>query len=390
MELTSEIKEFIRAHASQRASDLVLKYSGKTNFDIEWAAMQIEARRRAHSKLSRFLQNDNFLFPTLLSAEQATNQDVAQWHATLVSPGERVADLTSGLGIDAMSMAMAGAELTCFERNTAVSEALRHNAAIFSPDLKVIPPCDSIEWLGGNPDVKFDTIFIDPARRASDNKRTYALADCEPDVASRLPLLLAHADRVIIKASPMLDVIQLQRELSQLQSLACVVWHGECKEVLAIVVKGWDGDCALRSATVTSGGEAQIYFCPESYSDEAMLPSGTDVSDMYLYDPDAGVRKLGREAGITTTYPSLMQADRNTRIFFSAERIDSFPGRCLKVVGSIGIKDKSLRGSRMNVVSRNHPLSAEEIIRRCRIVPGGDRWLYALRMAGQAVLLEVV
>lgn len=48
-------------------------------------------------------------------------------------------------------------------------------------------------------------IFLDPARRDDHGSRTYAIADCMPDVLTLKDMLLAKAPTVNVKLSPMLD-----------------------------------------------------------------------------------------------------------------------------------------------------------------------------------------
>lgn len=51
------------------------------------------------------LANDDFIFPTSLSAEQCTSELLARFHANLVPDNGVVLDMTCGLGIDAFHIA---------------------------------------------------------------------------------------------------------------------------------------------------------------------------------------------------------------------------------------------------------------------------------------------
>ncbi|MDE7335278.1 MAG: hypothetical protein K2N10_03060, partial [Muribaculaceae bacterium] len=64
--------------------------------------LQDECRRRASAKLAAtLLSAPDFRFPTALSAEQASADSVAEFHASLRQGGENVVDLPWGVGIDA-------------------------------------------------------------------------------------------------------------------------------------------------------------------------------------------------------------------------------------------------------------------------------------------------
>ena len=154
-------------------------------------------------------RNAEFIFPTALSGEQSTSDALAHYHATLVGEGKRVVDLTAGLGIDAMALARKvrhSGHVVAVERDEAVADDLRHNAAKYENIEVINSDCRTLIDIWAREGMRFDVVFIDPARRAADGGRVYALDQCEPDVVEMLPLLRKIADRLIIKASPMLDI----------------------------------------------------------------------------------------------------------------------------------------------------------------------------------------
>ncbi len=66
----------------------------------------------------------------------------------------------------------------------------------------------------------FGVIFIDPARRASDGSRVFALADCEPNIIEMLPKLKRVCELLIVKMSPMLDISHTVSELNPFSVIA--------------------------------------------------------------------------------------------------------------------------------------------------------------------------
>ena len=108
-------------HAHSDVNALRLRYHGKAMpFSVEDACMQIEMRRKTSNKLTWFLKNPGFMFGTSMSAEQATNQNVALFHAQLIGHDRRVLDMTAGLGIDAMTIALNGNTVTAYELERAI------------------------------------------------------------------------------------------------------------------------------------------------------------------------------------------------------------------------------------------------------------------------------
>ena len=91
---------------------------------------------------------------------------------------------------------------------------------------------DSVEWLKAK-DIKYDTIFIDPARRDSTG-RHFALKDCRPDIIENIELLLCHCKKLIIKASPMIDITKACKELPAICKTVVIGTVKECKEVMFI------------------------------------------------------------------------------------------------------------------------------------------------------------
>ena len=214
--INDSLFDYIAKNLNCDTNKLLLRDSKKDcGFSVEFAVTQIESRRKCKTKLSKYLVNQRFLFPTLLSAEQASHQIVADYHAGLIGKNKRVLDMTAGLGIDSLSIASKGNRLTSIEIDSLKSEIFRHNAKTLGlREIEVINQ-DSLSFLRENPDLLYDIIFADPARRAEHNKRLYSLIDCTPDIVENLDLIRSHANRLMIKASPMIDITEAIRLLPE-------------------------------------------------------------------------------------------------------------------------------------------------------------------------------
>ena len=88
------------------------------------------------------------------------------------------------------------------ERNALLCGLARHNLPLLGIEAEVVE-ADADSYLRQM--APADVVFIDPARRSDSGSRTYALADCSPNVLDLLPLLNDKARCVIMKLSPMLD-----------------------------------------------------------------------------------------------------------------------------------------------------------------------------------------
>lgn len=404
-----EYLKFIMDHAHSDVNALRLQYHGKSMpFSVDDACMQIEMRRKTAGKLPWFLHHPGFRFGTAQSAEQASNQNVALFHAFLIGHNRSVLDMTAGLGIDAMTIAMRGNRVTAFELETKRVEALRHNADILGIDDLTVVKGDSVLHLQQSEE-HYDWIFVDPARRDSGNNRCFLLQDSLPDVVSHQDLLLAHADNVLIKASPLLDITQTLRDFSNVRSIIILSYKNEVKEVLIHLSPGSaplgsssplsfsaepEGEVKLPSSPLilaidladgTSAfpdGEPAIryHFCtccaPQtaiSYaSSEAIAPG------MYLYEAGAAMRKLQCASQICARYTDIKSMAKDSGLFVSETLHADFPGRICTVKAILSAKQlKALKDSRCRIVSSCYPMSAADLRKKFRLKEGEDMTLYA-------------
>lgn len=395
MEASEKMIEFVRSHAKDDVNTLRLKYAGKKttalDFSLDFALIQIEARRKANKKLPSFISNPFFLFPDCISSEQATNECIAKFHATLLSSCKSILDITAGLGIDDLTFAMSGIHVTACEIDTQKSEALKHNAEILevSENIEVINQ-DSIEYLRSC-NRRFDAVFSDPARRSSSGKRLHALSDCSPDILEALPSIMNISERLLVKSSPLLDISLILNSISQLSHIFVVCFKGECKEVL-IDIQNQRSFSGITVIDLDSEGVISKFHTSGLVNFESEAVKFADrksASDYkYLYEPNAGVMKTGSWSTLSSLYPELYKADRNTHIFLSDALYEGFPGRIMTISSQPDKKGlKGLKGSKINVVARNYPMATSEVAKKYSIITGTDRFLYAFRYLGNPTII---
>lgn len=409
-----EYLEFIKDHEHSDVNALRLHYHGKSMpFSVDDACMQIEMRRKTAGKLPWFLRHPGFRFGTAQSAEQATNQNIALFHAFLIGRNRRVLDMTAGLGIDAMTIALRGNHVTAYELETKRVEALRHNADILGIEGLTVVQGDSVRHLQQSEE-HYDWIFVDPARRDSGNNRCFLLQDSLPDVVSHQDLLLAHADNVLIKASPLLDITQTLRDFSNVRSIIILSYKNEVKEVLihlspspaslgtASLVSSSplsfsaepEGEVkppssplirAIDLADSTSAfpdGEPTIryQFCTGCATQAAISYASSEAiaPGMYLYEAGAAMRKLQCASQICARYTDIKSLAKDSGLFVSENLHADFPGRICTVKTILSAKQlKVLKDSRCRIVSSCYPMSAADLRKKFRLKEGEDMTLYA-------------
>lgn len=396
--LTEDFFRFIEEHLYDDALQLRLKVNPqKYDFDIEFAILQIESRRKYALKLPYFLSFQNFLFPDAISGEQASHQAVARFHASLLNKGGKVLDMTAGLGIDSISFCEKAKEVTAVELNPHKAKILKENALSMSLKNLNIENCDSIDFLR-NSDHIFDAIFIDPSRRDASNKRVFNLHDCQPDVIENQNLLLSHSQNVYIKASPLLDITQAINDFPNLNSIYVIGVKGECKEVLLHLSLNENmetirnNSIRLTAIDLTNNGEIKQQFQTERFEipDLNITPevSEEDLKDeCYILEPSAMMMKLSPWKEISQRWNAKKFA-KNSHLFITSNFPEDFSGRVTKFRQIIKNKDrKSLSGLPASVVARNYPLSSEEIRKALKLKEGDQKFIYATRIGTKPVIL---
>lgn len=384
---------FIEDNIHSRPDRLRLTCHGKQadGFSYAEAIDQIEARRKSASRLSALTSNPRFIFPATICAEQATASSIARFHASLITPGQTLLDLTAGLGSDSFAFAAVAADVTSIERDPHFHRVLCHNIRTLGFTNITAINADCTRWLDTpDADRHFDVIYIDPHRRADDNSRTYDFNRCEPDITLLAPRLLMLAPKLIVKASPMLDIARAAANIPGTREIYVVSESRECKELLLVVEPGARftrvvavsaSEDGFRTVAVDADAIGRVATTP-LIEDTALLASG------YLYEPDASMMKIRCWDWLSHRYAAdgaqLRLLHPNTNLFHSTQLITDFPGRKFRIDGMIGTRDsRRLKGSSANTAVRNYPESADALARRLKLKPAGDAYIYGVR-AGHA------
>ncbi len=464
--LTKEFTTFVKRNLKENPSSLRLKHHGKAeNFDVDFAITQIECRQKTKKKLKSFIANDGFIFPTQLAAEQASHEAVARYHASLIgkddslacvglsspfegtSPTEKgvsLLDMTAGLGIDVMSMSRCCDHTTACELDEIKAEALIHNCEVLGLKNVEIITGDSSEWVEKS-EKYFDLIFIDPARRNEDNARTYNFHDCQPDILKLQEILPSKTSRLLIKASPLLDISQTIKDIHGVKSIRAICVNGECKEVLVEAIysqkkQNWSAneekntDSDLQAGPLANENKVRGHYIIKEaidlddegnlisffkystpyqieqvqqqsekntesenrdenairhlsagviYAEEADIKPGS-----YLYEPNAAVMKFASWSELCQRFDGLKKLAPSSHLFVSEKHYAVFPGRILKIERKIEKKDrKTLKNLPVNVAVRNYPLSAVELRKQLKVKEGSDSFIYGTRLSTPLLIL---
>lgn len=400
MILNKDFFKWVDEHIKDNPMALRLKYAGKDNEVINYsdAITQIECRKKFGTKLASTLSTfPDFYFPSVLAGEQSTSDLLASYHNELIRGCKDVIDLTAGLGIDVFHFASDGRNVTAVELEPKRTEALLYN--INGLGLKNISVCEGdcrnyiTEFISK---VKiFDAAFIDPARRDSDQKRVYALADCSPDILVMRSELSRMCRKLIIKASPMLDISHCIKVLGkELESVIALGTNAECKELLLIL--NYTEKCEqprISAVTLSENNRSEFSFKQEDESNCAPNYGREIKKSDYIYEPYPAVMKSGAFNILADRF-GLWQFCPNTKLLYSDNEKTEFPGNTYKVVDVLPYASKVIKRLKntypnADIAVRNFRMTADELRSRLGIKDGGNFRIYGISDSKDNKLLVV-
>lgn len=368
--LDEAVQDYINANIDADVNQIALAKSLFENVSSTELATQITAKKKSRKKLPTWFECKNIYYPPALSIEQTSSETTAQYKSQLAI-GDKLIDLTGGFGIDTYYFARAVKEVTHCEINAELSEIAEYNAKILKANNIEFKALDGIELLKTTNSV-FDTIYIDPARRAERGK-VFMLKDCTPNVVSNLDLLLSRAKRIIIKTAPLLDLSAGLNELHHVSEIHIVSVRNECKEILWVVEPESKSDVRIVAITLNNSEKCFTFF--KSDAEVSAEFSDTINEADYLYEPDASLLKSGAFNLIGRRY-NLKKLHPQTQLFVSSELQVEFPGRIFKINKVYSTGDlKKLKDLIGNVIVRNYPAKTEELVKKYKIKSDKEKFL---------------
>ncbi len=376
-----DFKNFINAHISDDVNNLRLKYANCSSA-IKFAILQIECKNRIKKKLPEIYNSSSFLYPNVISTEQCTAQEIAEFHASLFNKNDKVLDLTAGLCIDTYFISKKVRHVTAIELNYEIASISTFNMNNLTDNVTVVHQ-DCSEYIKNTPE-HFDVIFIDPARRGENNKRLYGMCDCQPNIVEMLPSLTHIADILYIKASPMIDISQSIRELNHYVTDVWVLGiNNECKELLFKVNLSQRKTDTPKIHTInfeTSSGYTQKLSSVNAIDNDTNNLFAPINIGSYLYEPNKCIMKAAIFDSLQATF-NIRCIQHNSHLFVGTNLISDFPGRRFAISDIIPFKSKNLKNfkniyPRINVSVRNFKMSADELKKKLKVNDGGDKYLF--------------
>ena len=414
-----EFAEFILLHDADDLGAFALsrdRFAGEVE-DFDLALNTLEARRKLWSKVPEWVALPQLRYPYKLSAEQCSSSETARYKAAILKnaisstnnaknvdarsdlpvpsmnlgknvDGFRVADLTGGLGVDSWAFAQVFDEVLYNEMRPELADAARYNFAVLGVSNITVRNCTLgspvkpgmtvREILDGfEPDV----LFLDPARRASDGRKVFRLEDCQPDVLQLLPELLAACPWLLLKLSPMADITLVCRQLQNVKAVHVVAAEGECKELLLLLERGYEGSY---STTVYESGSV-MEIPGRTGNAEGLRQALSWDKASCLFEPGKALLKAGA-FDLPCAY-GLEKLGQHTHLYVGEtvpEELRPF-GKVFEILevtplNNRSIKDVGKRYPSADVTARNIPITSDELRKRLGVRSGASIHIFGVRM----------
>lgn len=373
-----EIQNFINANLQTDLHSLLLKKSPFAEVSMQEIVQQIKGKKVAQKKFP-FLLKEGIVFPPNLNLEQASSQSTAEFKAQNLK-GKKFLDLTSGFGIDAYFLSKNFDEITLVEQNTELLQIVRHNWGILDRKANFIN--ENLEKFLEKNQEKFDLIYLDPARRDDHKNKKFLLEDLSPNLLEIQDKLTKISGQIIIKLSPLIDISYLISVLKNIFKIEIIAVRNEVKELLVFMNSDFKNENIEVSCINLESEDADFSFY---FNDEKEKNTQYSEPQKFLYIPNNAVLKSGGFHSLSEKF-NLGKLHPNSHFYTNDVLLTDFAGRILEVeiVDSKSIK----KGEKFNIISKNYPLTPEEIKKKYKISDGGNGYLIFTQTKKGKIILK--
>jgi len=383
--LNPAVQKFIMDNLHADVHKMMLGKSPFEGISSKELAEQIDSKKRSEKKLPTWFGQEGIYFPPKLSVEQTSSELTAGYKARLIK-GKKAIDITGGFGVDSYYFSRQVESLTHVERNSALSQIAQHNLRLLGASNISFVVDDALAFLNGSEE-RFDTLYVDPSRRV-ENKKVFLLEDTEPNVVENLELFFRVADRLVIKTSPMLDI---QSGLTALrgytEELHVVSVKNDCKELLWVLSAKNTEEAQIVCSML--GSERPLEFRFKLPEERSEVVSDYASPAAYLYEPDVSVLKGGAFKTLVSRF-GLKKLDVNTHLYTSEKLQEDFPGKIFQIEDSQSYKlfAREKNPGSFNVVSRNFPLSPDQLKKKYKLRDGGEDFLIFTTAVNELITIK--
>lgn len=375
--VSDDAQEYIFANTNEDETKLLLRHKSILGVPASLIAQQIAARKKVETKIPFFYKTKGVVYPPSLNLEQTSSEATARFKTAIlrkeINREKLIAcDLTGGWGVDSFFLSQITEGLDYVEPESMLFTIAHLNHSLLNKGISHYNK--TAENFLKSTLKKYDFIFLDPSRRDSKSKKVVSLTECSPDITGLLPFLFQRTDFVLLKASPLLDIKQGINELTQVKKVIVVSVVNECKELLFLLQKDFEGEALVETYNLDSEGKVKHNF-NFTFSEETTTISDFSPPQNYLYEPNASILKSGAFKSIGKKF-GLSKIHVSTHFYTSTALQKDFPGRIFKI-DEADFNLKSLTGGKANIITRNYPLTTAELKKKLKLKDGGDKFVIA-------------
>ncbi|MBD2703196.1 SAM-dependent methyltransferase [Spirosoma sp. BT702] len=380
--LSSNEQAFIQENLLSDVHTLLLRAQSTDELAIKKLAAQIKARQKAREKLPTWYATDSLVFPPALSVEQASSEATARYKASLVD-GRLLLDLTGGMGVDSWAFAQRIERVVYVDQQPELAELVAHNLPLLGITNVDVHTGDGLALLDDTNLLPkpADWLYLDPHRRNEQGGKVVRLDDCEPDLSQPglVKKLLNTATKILVKASPLLDINTAVRQLQYVESIHIVAVQGEVKEILFTLGNQIVPESTIKSNAVNLLPEGLVDLSFYRYEEQqATVTFGNPLQ--YLYEPNAAVLKAGAFRLVAERF-CLTKLAPNSHLYTSDTYQPNFPGRVFDVKATIKPDAKTLKtivpSLQANLTVRNFPQTVAALRKQLNLREGGSIYIFA-------------
>ncbi len=369
--LHPEIQDFINASLDKDV--FALSFSKNKFLEVDWHEIinQIKAKQKAKTKLPSWFSKENIIYPSPISIEQSTDEQVADFKTTLIK-GDRLIDLSGGFGVDSYYFSKTATKVIHCEINAALSSLVKHNFEVLKALNIDCYTGDGTEILK-NLNQHFDSIYIDPYRRNDAKGKVFLLNDCEPNVPQNLDFYFQFSSKIFVKTSPMLDISVGISELKNVKKIYCIALNNEVKELLFEIHQNYNEVIVLKAINIHKHKTTVFEtIVGKTYEKTYSEP------EKYLYEPNAAQLKTGAFDAIGYVF-QLNKLHKHTQLYTS-KILQNFDGRIFEITHVVPYHKAQateyLKNKNLHINSRNFPLSVAELRKKWSINEGNNNYVF--------------
>ena len=369
--LNTGVQEYIRNFSSSDILSVSFKsqlFEGVSNKEL---VTQLEGRQKCRRKLPKWYDTPDILYPKREAIEQSSSQPTAAYKSEVLT-GKTLLDLTGGYGVDSYFFSRTFESVTYCERQEELANIAAHNFSELDAHNVEVCNVDGIAMLRES-ERNYDVIYLDPARRTTTGKRVFLLGEADPPLPESLSVFWLHTNLVLIKTSPLLDLVSGIKDLPFVKEIHIVGLENEVKEILWLLEKGFSEAPSITSVNLGTA-DNQMFTFLLSEEKKAIITYG-EVGN-YIYEPNASLMKAG-VFGLLSERLEIAKLHPNSHLY-SSDSLLNFPGRTYRVIKSIPYNAREVKRlglKKAHVVARNFPKSVDSLRTKYKLKDGGDKSL---------------